>query len=84
MRITPLARPVVPDEYGSTAVSPAVVVSSGGVAVVASRSASEVTPSTASSVTTASSGSPASASAARARSRNGDTVTSSFAPESAS
>ncbi len=84
VRITPLARPVVPDEYGSTAVSALVTVWTGGSAVVASRSRRLVWPSAPSRTMIASAGRPTSAAAAEARSRKGEIVNSSFAPESAS
>ncbi len=84
VRITPLALPVVPEEYGSTAVSAAVTVCAGGSAAVPSRSRSEVWPSARSSTMIESAGMPASSAAAVARSRNAEMVNSIRAPESAS
>ena len=88
---TPLARPVVPDEYGSAATSSPVIVTVGRSAVVVSRSASafsgsgvEASSRAASSRMISETTTPSSATAARARSRNAEIVTRIFEPESRS
>ncbi len=83
--MTPLARPVVPEEYGSVARSTAgSMCTSGGAAVVASRSRSEACPSAPSSTMISETPTPSWATAAFARSRNSEIVIIILAPESRS